>query len=65
MAIAQILIQLLQIGAQVLPEWIAAYNKVRELVASDVPPTPAEQASIDAAFDAAVAHYNSVTPAAG
>lgn len=58
-AILSFITALMQFAPEI-PELIAAFETIKELVASGAPPTAEQQASIDAALDAAHAKVQSL-----
>lgn len=64
-ALVPVLIQLLQAGITIVPEWIATYNKVTSLAKSGTAPTSEVQVEIDTALDEAHAALQAAQPATG
>lgn len=55
-------LQMVLLGIQVAPELIAAAQQEFALLQSGTPPTPEQQAAIDAALDQAHAALQAVSP---
>lgn len=62
-ALITTLIQLIEMGITVVPEVISAAQTAVSLIESGAPPTPAQQAQIDAALSATHASLQAATPA--
>jgi hypothetical protein len=62
-ALITALIQLVQMGITVAPQVIAAAQTAVSLIEGGTAPTPAQQAEIDAALDAAHAALQAAQPA--
>lgn len=61
-ALIAALVQLVQMGLTVAPEVISAAQTAVSLIESGAAPTPAQQAEVDAALDAAHAALQAAMP---
>jgi hypothetical protein len=64
LVLTPLVLQLMQLGVQVLPEIIAAAQQEIALLNSGSPPTAAQQAAIDTALDQANSALQAAQPSA-